>query len=112
MMKKFEFELDEIDVENFLNMFYIEKMRLYMCLVEAEHGKVDYITEEMKPAWMRGYMDSMRYNDELRLKVTGYDESDDTIEMLSTFIEKYGENIYDENGNYIGHTLEMNNENG
>ena len=100
---KFEFELDDIDVQALGDIFRSQQRHDIMRMLDIERGKFDYINTEDIPSWMRSAINHMQQLDILVHKVSPrFIFSSDSI--LNGFIARYGENQYDEDGEYTGHT--------
>lgn len=100
---KFEFELDSIDVADLHSMFMREQHRILKRMLEAERGKLDYIVNI--PAYIRGCFNELRQLDRL-VNVINPRYEFDSSHLIALLVDRYGENIYDADGNYTGHTLE------
>jgi hypothetical protein len=101
---KFEFQLDAIDVENLYGMFQSNRGHILIRMSDARAGKLPYVKETMcTDSYIRGCINEMQQLDVLINKMIPHNTFDSTG-ILKYFIDIYGENIYDENEEYVRHT--------
>ena len=101
---KFEFELDGIDAQNFFGIFQSQSIAIVTRSLDIEMGKFDYVKTEDIPSWMRGCINELLELNRIADIVSGGRFNTSYRDIAQHMIAKYGENQYDENEEYTGHT--------
>ena len=95
---KFEFELDALDAEDFSDLFQFRRMRLLAAMLDNELSPLNYVRDNLAE-YQRGYINSIKLLDDLQNRVYGCTAAYDTD--LTQYIDRYGENEYDADGNFV-----------
>lgn len=101
---KFEFELDGIDTQNFFGMFQSQSIAIMTRALDIEMGKYDYVKTEDIPSWIRGCINELLELDRIADIVSGGKFNTSYGDIAQHWIDRYGQNQYDENEEYTGHT--------
>ena len=101
---KFDFELDGIDTQNLFGIFQSQSIAIVQRSLDIESGKLDYIKTEDIPNWMRGCINELLQLDRLAQIVSNGRFNTNYRDIAQIMIDRYGENQYDEDGEYTGHT--------
>ena len=101
---KFEFELDGIDTQNFFGVFQSQSIAIVTRSLDIELGRFDYVKTEDIPSWMRGCINELLQLDRLAQIVSSGKFNTNYRDIAQHMIDRYGENQYDADGEYTGHT--------